>query len=341
MKRILLVVFLPLSLWAQIGGTNAFSFSDIAVSPRIEAIGSNAIAIFDGDVSLSQNTPSLLNAKMHNEIAFTFGDYFSDISLLSFAYARDFEKIGVIIGLSLKAINYGSFERNNAEGYHQGDFSASDQVLTLGVGKRVNDKLTFGTNINFLNSVYDTYNSIALTSNISATYFNKGKRFTMTFLLKNIGKQLDSYAFEREKIPFDIQFAISKELAHLPFRYHLSYTNINKFDIKSPYKLTQQTNIATGELELKEESIAKTALRHIIIGGELNPFRKSFFLRSGFNFQRRFDLTTVTSPAMVGFSWGVGFKVSKYRFDYSRSAYHLSGVPNNFSIAVNLSTFGF
>ena len=60
-----------------------------------------------------------------------------------------------------------------------------------------------------------------------------------------------------------------------------------------------------------------------------------------FNFQRRFDLTTVTSPAMVGFSWGVGFKVSKYRFDYSRSAYHLSGVPNNFSIATNLSTFGF
>ena len=43
---------------------------------------------------------------------------------------------------------------------------------------------------------------------------------------------------------------------------------------------------------------------------------------------------------MVGFSWGVGFKVSKYRFDYSRSAYHLSGVPNNFSIAANLSTFG-
>ena len=339
MKRILIAVFLPLSLWAQIGGTNAFSFSNIEVSPRIEAIGSNAIAIFDNDVSLSQTTPSLLNAEMHNELAFAFGDYFSDISLLSFAYAREFEKLGVI-GLSLKAINYGSFERNNAEGYNQGEFSASDQVLTIGIGKRINDKLTFGANINLLNSVYDTYNAFALTSNISTTYFNKEKRFTTTFLLKNIGRQLGSYASEREKIPFDMQFAISKELAHLPFRYHLSYGNINKFNIKSPYKLTQQTNIETGELEIKEESTAKTALRHIIIGGELNPFRKSFFLRGGFNFQRRFDLTTVTSPAMVGFSWGVGFKVSKYRFDYSRSAYHLSSVPNNFSIAANLSTFG-
>jgi len=339
MKRILIAFCMPLSLWAQIGGTNAFSFSNIEVSPRIEAIGSNAIAIFDNDVSLSQTTPSLLNTEMHNELAFTFGDYFSDISLLSFAYAREFEKLGVI-GVSLKAINYGSFERNNAEGYNQGEFSASDQVLTIGIGKRTNDMLTFGANINLLNSVYDTYNSFALTSNLSTTYFNKEKRFTTTFLIKSIGRQLVSYASKREKIPFDMQFAISKELAHLPFRYHLSYGNINKFNIKSPYKLTQQTNIETGELEIKEESIAKTALRHIIIGGELNPFRKSFFLRGGFNFQRRFDLTTVTSPAMVGFSWGVGFKVSKYRFDYSRSAYHLSGVPNNFSIAANLSTFG-
>ena len=47
-----------------------------------------------------------------------------------------------------------------------------------------------------------------------------------------------------------------------------------------------------------------------------------------------------TYPALVGFSWGIGFKVLKFRFDYSRAAYHLSGTPNNFSFATNLSTFG-
>jgi len=277
---------------------------------------------------------------MHNELAFTFGDYFSDINLLSFSYALDLGVNAGVLGVSLKAINYGTFERNDEVGYNQGEFSANDQVLTIGIGKKLNEKFTLGLNINMLNSVYDTYNSFALSSNISSTYFHSEKRFTSTLLVKNIGRQLNAYSSDREKLPFEIQFAVSKELKHLPFRYHLSYGNINKFNIKSPYKLTQQTNIETGELEIKEESIAKTALRHIIIGGELNPFRKSFFLRGGFNFQRRFDLTTVTSPAMVGFSWGVGFKVSKYRFDYSRSSYHLSGIPNNFSIATNLSTFG-
>jgi len=338
-KYLLITLFLPLALFSQDGGQSAFSFINIEHSPRIEAMGGNAIAIFDSDVCLSERAPSLLNSTMNNELAFTFCDYFSDINLFSFSYARELKKVAVL-GISLKAINYGTFERNDEAGYNQGEFTANDQVLTIGIGKKLNEKFTLGLNINILNSIYDTYNSLALSSNISSTYYHSEKRFTSTLLFKNIGRQLNAYSSDREKLLFEIQFALSKELNHLPFRYHLSYNNINNFDIKSPYKLTEQTNIETGELEIKEESIAKTALRHIIIGGELNPLRKSLFLRAGFNFQRRFDMTTVTRPLMVGFSWGIGLKVSKYRFDYSRSSYHLSGTPNNFSIATNLSTFG-
>ena len=338
-KHLLIALFFPLSIIAQNGGQSAFSFVNVEHSPRIEALGGSAIAVFDNDISLSQTTPSLLNPSMHNELAFTFGDYFADINLLSFSYSRYFQEIGVI-GVSLKAITYGDFEKNDAAGYNQGSFSVNDQVLTFGIGKKINKKFSIGANINLINATYDTYTSFALSSNISSTYFNSEKRFTSTLLIKNIGRQLKAYSSKKESLPYEVQFAISKELAYLPFRYHLTYNNINKFDISSPYKLINQTNIETGELEIKEESIAKTALRHIVIGGELNPFKKSLFIRGGFNFQRRFDLTTVGRPAMVGFSWGIGFRVSKYHFDYSRSAYHLSAVPNNFSIAVNLSTFG-
>ena len=339
-KHFLIALFFPLSIFAQDGGQSSFSFINIEHSARIESLGGSAIAIFDNDVSLSQTTPSLLNPEMHNALAFTFGDYFSDITLLSFAYASNFKEVGVI-GVSLKAINYGEFERNDAAGYNHGTFSANDQVLTFGIGRKVYEQLSIGVSLNLLNANYDTYTSFALSSNISTTYFYAKKRFVATLLLKNIGRQLNSYALEKESPYFEVQFAISKELKHLPFRYHLTYNNINNFDIKSPYKLVSQTDVNTGDLVIREESIAKTALRHIVIGGELNPFRKSLFIRGGFNFQRRFDLSTVSRPAMVGFSWGIGFRVSKYHFDYSRSSYHLSGTPNNFSIATNLSTFGF
>ncbi len=338
-KHLIILLLLPLIITANDGTKSAFIFVNVEHSPRIEALGGSAIAVFDGDVTLSQTTPSLLTQSMHNDIAFTFGDYFSDISLLSFSYARNFRELGTI-GISLKAIQYGEFYRNDNFGYNQGFFSANDQVLTFGIGKRIYDKLYFGTNLNLLSANYDSYVSFAILSNVSSTYFNAEKKFSATLLFKNIGRQLNPFAIFNESVPFEIQFALSKELAYLPFRYHLTYNNINNFDIKSPYKLREQTNIDTGQLEIKDESIAKTFLRHVIIGGELNPFRKSLFIRGGFNFQRRFDMSIISRPVMVGFSWGLGFRLSKYYFDYSRSSYHISGIPNNFSIATNLSTFG-
>ena len=336
---ILLVFYFPMNLLAQIGGVNSFSFVDIDLSPRVESMGGSVIAIVDNDLSLAQVTPSLLNTKMHNGIVFAFSDYFGDIHAVSFSYAREWKGVGVF-AFGIRAINYGNFEYNNSSGENIGVFSAHDQVITAGASKRLNNKFTLGINCSFLNSQYEEYHAMALASNISLTYFSFEDRFTSTLLLKNIGRQLMGYTDKKESLPFNIELGISKELKHLPFRYLITLHHLHKFDIKSPYKLTYQTNSETGELEIQEESTAKTALRHLIIGGEFNPFRKSFFLRGGFNFQRRFDMSLATYPAFVGFSWGIGFKVSKFRLDYSRSSYHLSGHPNNFSISTNLKSFG-
>jgi len=339
-RKIIFIAFLlPLSIFAQVGGINAFSFFDVALSARTEAMGGSAIAIMDNDISLVQSTPSLLNSAMDNELAFLFTDYFSDVNVLGFSYAKQLKEIGVF-SASVKAINYGDFEHNDADGNNVGSFSAHDQIITLGFGKPLNEKITLGINVNLLNSQYEIYHAFAVASNVSVSYYYAEKQFTSTLLFKNIGRQLIAYADEKEYFPFDVQFGLSKELKYLPFRYSLTFHHLNQFDIKSPYKLISQTNIETGELDIKEESIAKTVLRHLIIGGELNPFRKSLFLRGGFNFQRRFDMSLSTYPALVGFSWGIGFKVSRFRLDYSSASYHLSGSPNNFSIATNLSTFG-
>jgi len=338
-KIIILVFCLPLNILAQVGGITAFSFVDLELSPRIEAMGGSGIAIVDKDVSLGQTTPSLLNNKMHNSLVFTFADYFSDVNLIGFSCAKKWKEFGVF-SLGFKAINYGEFDYNDAFGNNLGSFSAHDQVFTFGLGKSLSEKFILGVNLNMLNSQYETYHAFAISSNVSLTYFAPEKEFTSTLLFKNMGRQLISYADNEESLPFDVQLGMSKELKHLPFRYSLTFHHLNQFDIKSPYKLISQTNIETGELEIKDEGVMKTSFRHLIIGGELNPFRKSLFIRGGFNFQRRFDMSLSTYPALVGFSWGIGFKVLKFRLDYSRVAYHLSGSPNNFSFATNLSTFG-
>tara|TARA_B100001758_G_scaffold88713_1_gene75538 strand:- start:1 stop:486 length:486 start_codon:yes stop_codon:yes gene_type:complete len=159
-------------------------------------------------------------------------------------------------------------------------------------------------------------------------------------LIKNIGRQLKGYTSNSDKIPYEIQLGISKKLEHLPFRYSFVFNNLNKFDISNDYSLNSFTNSETGEIEFNNESIAKTLLRHVIISGELNLFKNNLYLRGGFNFQRRFNMTIDSYGGLVGFSFGIGMKISKININYSRSSYHLSGQLNSFSISTNLSTFG-
>ena len=133
---------------------------------------------------------------------------------------------------------------------------------------------------------------------------------------------------------------VSKQLAHLPFRFSIVAHHINKFDISNNYLEPTTTDPISGEKVENEETFGKKVLRHFIVGGELNPFKKSLFIRGGFNFQRRQDMMVSTRPAMVGFSWGLGFRISKFHLNYSRATYHLAGSTNIFSFSTNLSTFG-
>ena len=334
---IILFIF-PFSVLSQ-SLNSSFSFLNTEISSRSLAMGGDLISIYDNDILLAQKIPSILNPDMNNELGFSFVDYFSDISLVSFNYAKNFKKIGCL-SLGFISADYGNFSSTNEVGEQDLSFSASDQIINFGYARKINQKINLGFNINFLNSSYERYKSSSIISNISTTYYSSENNFNSTLLFKNIGRQIKGYASLTEKIPFEIQFGISKKLEHLPFRYSIVLNNLNKFDISNDYSLNSFTNNESGEIELVDESFAKTILRHIIISGELNLFNDNLYLRGGFNFQRRFNMTIDSYGGLVGFSFGVGMKVSKINLSYSRSSYHLSGQLNSFSFSTNLSTFG-
>ena len=337
-RYFIILFFLPFSVLSQ-SLNSSFTFLNTEISSRSLAMGGDLISIYDNDILLAQKTPSILNADMNNELGFSFVDYFSDISLVSFNYAKNFKKIGCL-SLGFISADYGDFTSTNEVGEQDLSFSASDQIINFGFARKINQKINLGFNFNFLNSYYERYKSSSITSNISTTYYSSENNFNSTLLFKNIGRQLKGYTSLTEKIPFEIQFGISKKLEHLPFRYSIVLNNLNKFDISNDYSLNSFTNNESGEIELVDESFAKTILRHIIISGELNLFNDNLCLRGGFNFQRRFNMTIDSYGGLVGFSFGVGMKVSKINLSYSRSSYHLSGQLNSFSFSTNLSTFG-
>ncbi|MGC9344429.1 MAG: hypothetical protein ACP5E3_17120 [Bacteroidales bacterium] len=88
----------------------------------------------------------------------------------------------------------------------------------------------------------------------------------------------------------------------------------------------------------KLEDFADNLMRHIILGIEFMPF-ENFYASMGYNYLRRQELKINNKPGMVGFSWGFGFKISKFHFSYGRASYHLAGGSNHFSLSTNLSEF--
>jgi hypothetical protein len=78
--------------------------------------------------------------------------------------------------------------------------------------------------------------------------------------------------------------------------------------------------------------------RHFIIGAEI-LLSKNFHIRGAYNFQRRNELIVEGKPGTVGFSFGVGLKVSKFVISYGRGNYHVGAAANHLSISTNLSEF--
>ena len=335
---IIICIIFPNILFSQIQNTSYNSLNTHS-SSRILAMGGDVISIFDNDVSLANFTPSLLNEKMDKQIAFNFVDYLADINFISFHSAKKISE-NLMLFAGVDAINYGEFNGTDVVGNSTSNFNASQQIITLGSSKKLSDNFIFGANIKLLNSNLETYHAMTLSSNISTTYINQDSDFTSTFLIKNIGKPIINYTSEKEDLPFEVQLGVSKSLRHLPFRYSVVLHHLNQYDISDDYNLNTIYDPITNTLQIKDETVVKKMLRHVIIAGEFNPFRKSFYLRGGFNFQRREDLKLSSAFSMSGFSWGLGFSIKKVQINYSRSAFHTSSSLNSFSIVTNLSNFG-
>ncbi|MDY0102519.1 MAG: type IX secretion system protein PorQ [Lentimicrobium sp.] len=335
--------FSVLSAEAQIGGTSTYRFLNLPNSPRVAAMGSNFVAIADNDLSVGLNNPSLINAEMHNAVSLNFVDYFSDINYGFASYSRTYENIGSFAA-SMQYINYGRFDYTDETGIipeDAGEFSAGEFALVLGWGRRLDSLFSIGANFKTIYSAFETYNSFGLGVDVSGTYHARSG-FTASLIARNIGRQLTTYTSgNTEALPFEIQFGISKRLEHLPFRYSILLTNLQKWDLTYYDPAEDNVDPFTGEVQTKSKAgeFADKAMRHVVIGGEFLP-TKNFSVRVGYNYQRRQEMKIESKRGTVGFSWGFGLRVSKFNFSYARSAYHLSGSPNYLSIAFNLSDFG-
>ncbi len=321
--------------FAQSGGYVAYSFLNEPNSARVAALGSNFLTIHDNDLSLAYANPSLITPQMHNNLSLNFVDDFAGLTYGFAAYGFNSAKLGSFAG-TMQFYNYGKSDLTNEFGDNEGQFNAGEYALNLGWGRMLDSVFSIGANFKMIYSGLETYNSVGLAVDVAGSYV-PNETFCASLLFRNIGTQLTAYSsYGMEPLPFEIQAGISKKLAHVPFRYSILLQHLQKWDL-SYADPNAPVDPFTGEVT--EESgidvFADNLMRHIVIGGEFIP-AKFLSIRLGYNYLRRQEMKVVSKPGTVGFSWGIGLKVSKFNFSYSRAAVHLVGSPNYISISTNL-----
>ena len=330
---LILFVLIVNTVFAQLGGESTYEFLNLPNSARMAALGGNQVAIYDPtDLNVAYNNPAMLHPDMDKRLLMNYVGYLGDIKFGYASYAKDYEEIGTF-ALGMHYINYGEFDYAEPNGQRNGTFNAAEYALNIIWSKQFG-KIRTGATLKPVLSSFEAYQSFGVALDLGAAYVSDDELTSFGFVLKNMGTQITTYYEngERESLPFDVQFGISKKLAHAPARLTATMQHLQDWDLK-PKELQEDGSTTIVETD---EGFGKQFLRHLVLGVELLP-SPNFTVRAGYNYQRRQELVFDDKASTVGFSWGFGFKVNRFHFNYGSARYHLAATSNHISVAINLN----
>ncbi len=333
-----MLALLPFMIHAQRGGENVYSFLKLTNSARVAALGGMNVSINDDDLNLVFHNPALLSAGMDRNMNLNYVNYFAGVNYGYASYAMERTGLGNFAG-GIHYVDYGTFDRTDEYGQKHGTFRAAEYALNLVYSRSIIDSvLAVGVNVKPIFSIYERYTSLGLTADIGAVYTLRATNTSFGVVLNNLGLQITSFSGTREKVPFEIQAGITQALEHAPFRFSIQFQHLEQWDLTYEKQEEETLFGAAPEVDNRFDQFADNFMRHAIFGVEL-LLGENFHFDLGYNYKRRQEMKMETMPGMVGFSWGFGFRVSKFHFAYGRSAYHLAGGTNHFSLTTNLSEF--
>jgi hypothetical protein len=207
----------------------------------------------------------------------------------------------------------------------------------------IDSNITVGGTLKTIYSGLDSYTSLGSAVDLGIIYNRPTRNFAVAAVIKNAGYQWKPYMKDnREKLPFEMQIGFSKKPKHVPFRYSITYQHLEKWDLtahdpnNSSVTIDPLTGLAVSDGKVK--MFGDKMMRHFVFGGEFSV-TKNFFLRVGYNYQRRKELKVPEKRGMTGFSFGFGFKIYKFNISYGRAVYSLAGASNNFSVSFDVNSF--
>ena len=323
---------------AQVGGKYVYNFLNISYSSRLMGLGGNLLSVHDNDPTLLFTNPSYISERQHNALALNYINYFASTNAMSASYSYTFPKAGSF-AIGFYGLAYGTFRGADDAGIETGQFNAGDYALIVGWGRQLSPNFSVGANLKTIFSYYDSYFSAGMAVDLAGSYYNEEHKLSLTLLAKNIGSQIKPYTpGHYEMLPFDLQFALSQRLKHVPLRYHITLHdlyrwNMSYYGIDNPFI---ETDAITGEPQYpsKVAQFADNFFRHFVFGIEIEP-SKYFSIQFAYNHNIHQEMRVVSRKTMAGFSYGLQLNIKGIHIGFSRQHYAIGATPNCFDLAFN------
>jgi len=320
---------------AQSGGSSVFNFLNLVAPARAAALGGNAISTPADDITLITQNPALLNPEMDQQISTSYVGHLAGIKYGNILFAKDFSKVGTF-GFNMQYISYGEFDETNVSAEKIGVFKAGEYAFNVAYSKALDSSLFIGANVKYILSSFGDNTSNGVAADLGLHWMNDDKFWSAAFVIKNIGTQLKTFdGGEREKLPFEIQAGITRQLPKAPFRFSLILQQLQKWDLSYTDPTLSGIDPLTGESKTEKTSGFNKFSRHIILNLEI-LLSKNFNIRAGYNFLRRKELGFPEKKGMSGMSLGFGFKINRFQISYANTIFNPAGGSNHFTVSTNL-----
>ena len=289
----------------------------------------------DFDVNQAFYNPATINEEMHNRLSANYGSYYGEVSYGTAAYAYTYDRHLQTFHAGISYINYGTFEGRDELGNLTSDFTGSEAALSLGYAYNIPwTDMYIGANAKLISSTLESYNSWGAAVDLGFLYVDYDNDINYGLTVRNLGFQIKPYPDTNEKLPLAIDAGISQLMENVPIRWHMTFENLQEWNIAF-----SNPNRAEGSLDggSEEEKVSffNNALRHVILGAELFP-EKGFNIRLGYNFRRSEELRILEQRHFSGISVGFGLRFGKVKFDYSYSRYTVAANTSLFGLMIDL-----
>ena len=267
------------SLAVSKGGRTAAEFLSLNLGARSSSMGGAFTSIASGADAVYWNPSGIIQSNK-GEIIVSHISLFQDINL---EYGAGVVKVNKDLSLSAFIIylGYGTIEGYDISGERTDDLTAYDMALGFGGAYIVNDKISVGTNLKYINEKLDQISGNAFAVDFGIKYTEQ--KYSIAAVVRNFGTKIKFENVE-ERLPLSASLGITGKFFE---------------------------NQMLSSIEFERRAYGNSFIKS---GLEYN-FNDKYFIRTGYNLN--LDVEDRTSNS--GLNFGLGSKFNNALVDYSIS----------------------